>query len=47
VNHVPSCTCRPGFTGEPFRFCNILPPPRKILKLICSSLCNKCMQCTY
>jgi hypothetical protein len=31
VNHLPSCTCQPGFTGDPFRFCNILPPERKIL----------------
>jgi hypothetical protein len=29
VNHLPSCTCRPGFTGDPFRFCNNLPPQRK------------------
>ncbi|PSN29200.1 hypothetical protein C0J52_26427, partial [Blattella germanica] len=26
VNHLPSCTCRPGFTGDPFRFCNNIPP---------------------
>lgn len=25
VNHLPSCTCRPGYTGDPFKFCN-LPP---------------------
>ena len=30
VNHLPSCTCRPGYTGDPFRFCNILPPERKM-----------------
>lgn len=23
VNHLPSCTCFAGFTGDPFRFCNI------------------------
>ncbi|KAJ4432717.1 hypothetical protein ANN_21354 [Periplaneta americana] len=26
VNHLPSCTCRPSFTGDPFRFCNVVPP---------------------
>jgi hypothetical protein len=44
VNHLPSCTCQPGFTGDPFRFCNNLPPQRKILNLSCSSLCNTCLQ---
>jgi len=29
VNHLPSCTCRPGYSGDPFRFCNNLPPQRK------------------
>lgn len=28
VNHLPSCTCRVGFTGDPYRFCN-LPQERK------------------
>lgn len=23
INHLPSCTCRPGYTGDPFRFCNV------------------------
>jgi hypothetical protein len=31
VNHLPSCTCRPGYTGDPFRFCNNLPPECKTL----------------
>jgi len=25
VNHLPSCTCRPGYTGDPFRYCSIIP----------------------
>jgi len=29
VNHLPSCTCRPGHTGDPFRFCNVIPQRRK------------------
>lgn len=29
VNHVPSCTCRIGFTGDPYRYCNTPPPQRK------------------
>jgi hypothetical protein len=32
VNHLPSCTCNPGYTGEPFRYCNLPPPERKTLK---------------
>ncbi|XP_033611631.1 stabilin-1 [Cryptotermes secundus] len=26
VNHLPSCTCRPGYTGDPFRYCTLQPP---------------------
>ena len=29
INHLASCTCRPGYTGDPFRYCNIQPPERK------------------
>lgn len=29
INHLPSCTCIPGYTGDPFRFCNLPPPERK------------------
>lgn len=21
INHAPTCTCLPGFTGDPFRYC--------------------------
>lgn len=24
VNHLPSCTCRIGYTGDPFRYCNTI-----------------------
>ncbi|CAH1999189.1 unnamed protein product, partial [Acanthoscelides obtectus] len=24
INHLPSCTCIPGYTGDPFRFCSII-----------------------
>lgn len=23
INHLPSCTCLPGFTGDPFRYCSV------------------------
>lgn len=23
VNHLPSCTCRQGYTGDPYRYCSI------------------------
>ena len=29
VNHLPSCTCPPGYTGDPFRYCSQIPPERK------------------
>lgn len=35
INHLPSCTCRPGYTGDPFNYCN-LPPER-----------NNCFQCFF
>lgn len=24
INHLPSCACRPGYSGDPFRFCSIV-----------------------
>lgn len=30
VNHLPSCTCFPGYIGDPFRYCNIKPVQRKL-----------------
>lgn len=29
INHLPSCTCIPGYTGDPFRRCNLQLPERK------------------
>lgn len=29
VNHLPLCTCSSGYTGDPFRFCTLLPSQRK------------------
>lgn len=29
VNHLPSCTCISGFTGDPFQFCNQVVIQRK------------------
>lgn len=25
INHLASCMCRPGYTGDPFRHCHIVP----------------------
>lgn len=25
LNHLPSCTCRSGFTGDPFSYCHVTP----------------------
>lgn len=29
ISHLPSCVCRQGYTGDPFRYCNIIPPDSK------------------
>lgn len=31
INHLPSCSCLPGFIGDPFRFCRPEPIQRKKL----------------
>lgn len=31
VNHLPRCSCIPGFTGDPYRICIPPPPTRKSL----------------
>lgn len=33
VNHLPSCTCIPGYTGDPFVLCKISIEPRKLPSL--------------
>lgn len=29
VNHLPHCTCYPGYTGDPFKLCNIIQEQRE------------------
>lgn len=29
VNHLPSCTCQPGYSGDPFRHCTLIPERRQ------------------
>lgn len=29
VNHLPSCTCRSGYTGDPFKYCSLVLVQRK------------------
>ena len=38
VNHLPSCTCRPGFTGDPFRYCS--PPPIQHIEPVVINVCS-------
>lgn len=33
INHLPSCTCVPGYTGDPFRFCQLVGRKSLILFL--------------
>lgn len=30
INHSPTCTCIPGFTGDPFRYCQLMREPGKV-----------------
>lgn len=32
VNHLPTCTCHQGFTGDPFKYCHIIRHERKYIK---------------
>ena len=33
VNHAPSCSCLPGYTGNPLSSCSLPPSARKLLLL--------------
>lgn len=28
ASHVPTCICLPAYTGNPFVYCSLLPPPK-------------------
>lgn len=47
INHVPSCTCVPGYIGDPFQFCSIPPqtPPPPIVNPCDPSPCGPNSQC--
>lgn len=34
INHSPTCSCNYGYTGNPYTYCNLIPPPRKFFTLI-------------
>lgn len=34
INHIASCTCQPGYTGNPFSTCQIETLPRKLLQAL-------------
>ena len=34
VNHAPSCSCLPGYTGNPLSSCHLPPPSKTILNTI-------------
>jgi len=35
INHIPTCTCIPGYVGNPFASCTPQPSPRKFIFYIC------------
>lgn len=55
VNHLPLCTCFPGYTGDPFRYCSPQAPESKsyfsvrlltyCLVYICSFVNLECLKC--
>ncbi|KAG8227100.1 hypothetical protein J437_LFUL007437 [Ladona fulva] len=46
VNHLPSCTCHPGYTGDPFRYCSPTPAEPIEVKDPCNpSPCGPNSQC--
>lgn len=50
VNHLPSCSCRPGYTGDPFRSCRPQPVQCKICECaptLFSFLCIFLFQVRY
>lgn len=40
VNHAPSCSCIPGYTGEPLRACNLILPSKTDLTHFCNCQIN-------
>lgn len=45
VNHIPSCSCPEGFTGDPFIVCRKIES--KILKLVWANVLNALLQFVY
>lgn len=29
INHIPACSCQPRYTGDPFRYCQLMQETRK------------------
>lgn len=38
INHLPSCNCRIGYTGDPYTFCRVQQMERKKIKILLSLL---------
>lgn len=34
INHLPTCRCIPGYTGDPFRFCSIIIECKPLFKVL-------------
>ena len=45
VNHLPTCVCRAGYTGDSYRYCSLIPDNRK--SLVHESLCLTRSQCNF
>lgn len=33
INHLPQCTCFPGYSGDPFRFCSVIQRKIPLIKI--------------
>ncbi|XP_046391538.1 adhesive plaque matrix protein 2-like [Ischnura elegans] len=40
VNHLPSCTCHPGYAGDPFRYCSPTPAEPQQPVYVAQDPCN-------
>lgn len=45
INHIPACSCNPGYTGNPFNYCTPVSVSRKIS--FCLMFCNRCNRLDY
>lgn len=46
TNHLPTCSCFAGHTGDPYNYCSIQRDERKNCYFACSPICFSCISCS-